>query len=101
MTLFPTDDSKDTLKKDEELWSKTRDLVKSITNNSDNYEKKYMKIKFKTNDDLSLKKLLKLWNMIIVVRFDCHEGKKYYLEVLLDKCLCKLETLEYHRSRVV
>ena len=76
MTLFPTDDSRDTPKKDEELWSKRRYLVKSITNNSDNYEKKYMKIKFKTNDDLSLKKLLKLWNMIIVVRFDCHEGKK-------------------------
>ena len=36
LTLVPTDESKDTLKKHEELWNKIRDLARSITNNSDN-----------------------------------------------------------------
>ena len=38
---------KDSLKGYEELWKKIRDLIKSIINNSDNYDDKYMKIKFR------------------------------------------------------
>ena len=49
--LVPTDESKDTLKKYEELWDKIRDLIRSINNNSDNYEK-YMSIKFNSDDEL-------------------------------------------------
>ena len=33
--VIPTDESKDTLKKYEELWNKIRDLIRSITNNLD------------------------------------------------------------------
>ena len=51
--LVLTDETKDTLKKYEEQWNK----IWSITNNLDNYDKKYMKIKFNSND-LSLKKML-------------------------------------------
>ena len=32
--LVPTNESKETIKKNEELWSKIRDLIKSITKNS-------------------------------------------------------------------
>ena len=42
LSLVPTDKSKDTLKKYEELWLKIRDLVKSITNNLDDYDAKYI-----------------------------------------------------------
>ena len=34
------------IKKYEELWSKIRDLIKSVTKTSDDYDEKYMKIKF-------------------------------------------------------
>ena len=34
------------------MWSKTRDLINSITENSDDYDQKYMKIKFNWDDDL-------------------------------------------------
>ena len=37
---------KDTLKKYEEPCNKIRDTIGSITNDSDNYDEKYMKIKF-------------------------------------------------------
>ena len=49
-----------------------------------------MKIKFNSDDDFSLKKTLKLYNMIIVVRSTFYEGNKYYPQNFLDKCLYKL-----------
>ena len=45
-----------------------RDLIRSITNNSDNYDEKYMKIKLNSDDDLRLKKTLEIHNMVIVIR---------------------------------
>ena len=68
MTLVSTDESKDTLKKYDELWNKIRDLIGSITNNSSNYDEKHMKIKFNSYVDLLPKKTLELYNMVIVVR---------------------------------
>ena len=64
-TLVPTDENKDTLKKYEEMWSKIRDLIRSVTNNSDDYGEKYMKIKSNWNDDLFPKKAAKYCNMMI------------------------------------
>ena len=34
------------------LWNKIRDLIRSITDNSENYVEKYMKIKFNSDDGL-------------------------------------------------
>ena len=45
LTLVPTNESKEIIKY-EELWSKIRNLIRSISKNSDDYDKKYMKIKF-------------------------------------------------------
>ena len=44
--LAPTDENKSAIKRYEELWSKLKDLIRSITNNSENYDEKYMKIKW-------------------------------------------------------
>ena len=44
------------MKKYEKLWNKNRDIIRSITNDWDNYDKKNMKIKFNLDDDLPLKK---------------------------------------------
>ena len=41
-------------------------------------DKKYMKFKFNSDDDLPLKKTLELRNMIIIVRAVFHEDNKYY-----------------------
>lgn len=54
--LVQTDESKDTLKKCGELWSKTRDVIRSIISNSDDYDKNYIKFKFNWDDDLPLQK---------------------------------------------
>ena len=56
----------------EELGSKIRDLIRSITKNWDDYNEKYMKIKF---DELPLNKTIKIPSIIIVV---FNENNKYY-----------------------
>ena len=55
LMLLSVKESEDTLKKYEELWSKIRDLVRSITSNLDSYDEKYIKIKINLDDDLPLK----------------------------------------------
>ena len=69
MTLVSTDESKEIMKKFENLWSKIRGPTRSITNNSDAYDEKYIKIKFNSVDDLFWNKTLKICNMIVVVSF--------------------------------
>ena len=54
LTLGPTNDSKEKIKKYEELWSKIRNLIRSVTKTSDDYDEKYMKIKFNSDDELPL-----------------------------------------------
>ena len=38
----------------EELWIKIKDLIRSITQNSNDYDEKYMKIKFNSDNELPL-----------------------------------------------
>ena len=54
------------LNKQEALWSKIRDIVRSITINSDNYDTKYIKIKFNSYDELPLNKTIEIPSIIIV-----------------------------------
>ena len=65
MTLVPLNESKEIMKKYKELWSKIRDLMKSITKKSNDYNEKYMKIKFYL-DNLPLDKTLEICYMIKV-----------------------------------
>ena len=90
LTLVLTNESKEEIKKYEELWSKIRDLIRSITENSDDYDEKYMKIQFNSDDELPLNKTIEIHNMIIVVRAVFHKNDKYYQQLFLDECLCKL-----------
>ena len=46
-----------------------------------------MKIKFNSDDNLSLNEILKIHNLTIVVRSVFQEDGKYYLQVYLDECL--------------
>ena len=75
--LFATNKRKEVIKKYEELWNKIRDLIGSITRNSDDYGEKYVKIKFNSDDKLPLNKTIKIRSMIIVVRTVFHEINKY------------------------
>ena len=69
LTIFPTNEGKEKIQKYEELWSKIRNLVRSITKNLDDYDEQYMKIKFNSDDDLLLNTMIEIPGMIIVVRW--------------------------------
>ena len=82
--------AKKKLKKYGELWSKIRDLIRSINKNSNDYDKKYMKIKFNSNDELPLNKTIDIPIMTIIVRAIFLRNNKFYQQVFLDKCLYKI-----------
>ena len=71
-------------KKYVKLWSKIRDLIRSITNNLDVYNEKYVKIKFDSDDNLPLNKTIEIPIVPIVFGAVFHENIKYYLQVFLD-----------------
>ena len=48
-----------------------------------------MKIKFNSDDQLLLNKMIEIPTMTIVVRAVFHENNKYYPQVFLDECLYK------------
>ena len=68
LTLTLINKRKDTVKKYEELWTKIRDVVCLTSSDSDDDDKKYIKIKFDSDDDLGFKKTLELFNMIKFVK---------------------------------
>ena len=57
--------------------------MRSITKNPDNYDEKYVQIKFNSNDELPLNKMIEIPSMIIVIRAVFHENNKYYPQFLL------------------
>ena len=65
----------------------------SITKISDDYDEKYKKMKFNLDNELPLNKMIEVPSMIIVVRAVFHKNNKYYPEVVLDKCLHKLQII--------
>ena len=74
------------------MWSKIRDLIRSITKNSDiyDYDKKYIKIKFDIDDELLLNKTIENPTITILNRDIFPENNKYFEQVFLDECLNKL-----------
>ena len=74
LTLVPTNESKEKIKKYENVWSKIRDLIRSITKISDDYNEKNMKIKFNSDNELPLNKTVEIPIMTIVVRAAFNEN---------------------------
>ena len=66
-------------KKYEEICSKIKGLIESITNNSEHYGENYMKIKFNDNDDddSHLKKTLKVYIVLTDVKSIFNEENNY------------------------
>ena len=82
-----TNQSKELYKKYNDVFNRIRDKIKEINSDECDYEKDYMKIKFNSDDDLSLNKPLKFRLMIITIRSVFEEGGKLYPQVFLDHTL--------------
>ena len=92
LTLVPTNETKEKIKKYEDLWIKIRDLIKSVTKKSDDYDydEKYIKIKFDSDDELPLNKTIEIPTITIVAGAIFLENNKYYPQAFLDECLYKI-----------
>ena len=90
LMLVSTYENNEKIKKYEELWIKIRDLIRSRTKNLDDFDEKYMKIKFDLDSNLPLSKTIETPVVTIVVRAVFHENNKYYPQVFLYECLYKI-----------
>ena len=68
-------------KENEELWIKIRDLIRSITKNLNDYDEKYMEIRFISDEKLPLHKTIEIPTIKIVVRAIFLENSKHYPHV--------------------
>ena len=68
-------------KKYQELWIKIGDLIRSVTKKSDDYDDKYIKNKFYSDNELPVDKTIEILVMTIVVRAIFYENNKYYPQI--------------------
>ena len=73
-----------------ELWNGIKKLIEGLSDKPSEYRKDFMKIKFKSDDNFPLNKILKLHNLTIIVRSVFKEDNKYYPQMFLDEYLYEL-----------
>ena len=85
------DENKEVSKKYEEVWEGVKKEIETINGGEKiEYGKDYMKIRFKSNDDLPLNKPVKLRLLTIIIRSVFSEDGKFYPELFLDDALYEL-----------
>ena len=73
------------LEKYEEVWEGIKKEIKTINKGEKiEYGKDFKKIRFKSNDDLSLNKPIKLRLLTIIIRSTFSENGKFYPQLFLD-----------------
>ena len=76
------------IKKYQQLWDELKHLIGTINESKKGkYGKDFMKVKFNSDDNLPLNKMLKLHMLTVIVRSVFEEDGKYYPQVFLDECL--------------
>ena len=72
------------LKNYTELWDEIKEQLELISGNKViKYDKDFIKIKFKTDDDLPLGKILNIPVCVVIIRGVFEEDSKFYPQVLL------------------
>ena len=88
LNITLTDSNNDVLIKYAEVWSGIKDQINKINNDSvDEYDKDYMKIKFDSDYNLPLNKVLKFHVLTIIIRNVFEKDGEYCPQIFLDDCL--------------
>ena len=88
--IFPSaKKNKEVLEKYTELWDEITNQIET-TNGGEpfNYKKDFMKIRFESDNDLPLGKVLSIPGMIKVFRFVFQKDNKYYSQVYIHEWRC-------------
>ena len=78
------------MQKFQEFFTGIKEIIKKINdyNQPIKYDDNYMKIKFNTNDNISLNKIIYLPTLTIIIRsVTKKKDDKYYPQLFLDDCL--------------
>ena len=88
LNICDTDRNSEVLKKYAEVWNRIKDCIEKINNSElGEYDKDYMKIKFNSDDDIPLNKVLNFLTITVIIRNIFEKDGKYYLRFFLDECL--------------
>ena len=87
--IFDSKDENKDLVKNTMMFGMEQKKIEQVSSDECDYEKNYMKIKFNSDDDLLLNKLLKFHLMTITIRSVFEDGK-LYPQVFLDDTLYEL-----------
>ena len=91
LVLDDVNDDKEVSKKYKEVWESVKKEIETINGGEEiKYGKDYMKIRFKSNDDLPLNKPIKLRLLTIIIRSVFSGDGKFYPQLVLDDALYEL-----------
>ena len=91
LVLDDVDENKEVLKKYEEVWEGIKKEIETINSGEKiEYGKDFLKIRFESNDDLSLNKPIKLCLLAIIITSVFGEVSKFYPQLFLDDALYEL-----------
>ena len=90
ITFASTNSSNEFFKKYTELWDGIKSSIEKINNKSGKHGKDSMNIKFESDDNLPLNKILKLHMLTVIVSSVFEEDGKYYPQVFLNDCFYQL-----------
>ena len=91
LNVFLTYNNNDVLLKYAEVWSGIKDQIIKINDGQiGEYGKDYMKIKFDSDDNLPLNKILKFRILTIIIKNIFENDGKYYAQFFLDDCLYEI-----------
>ena len=91
LNIALADSNNDVLIKYAKVWNGIKDQIKKINNGSvGEYAKEYMKIKFDSDDNLRLNKIIQFRLLTIIIRNIFEKDGKYYPQIFLDDCLYEM-----------
>ena len=78
--------------KHQEVFDGIKEIIKKINDYSQpmKYDDNHMKIKFNTDDNIPLNKIIYFPTVTIIIRSVTQKDGKYYPQLFLDDCLCEV-----------
>ena len=84
LNIADTNKNSEVLKKYLEVWNGIKDCIKKINDNDGEYDKDFMKIKFNSEDDISLNKQSYFPTITVIIRNIFEKDVKYCPECFFD-----------------
>ena len=86
---FTNSENGDIMQKYQEVFNGIKEIIKKINdyNQQIKYDDNYMKVKFNTDDNIPLNKIIYFRTITIIIRSITKKDYKYYPQLFLDDCL--------------